>query len=190
LGVNVRKIVNCDKIKKSGAESDEAFKMKVLLCKLGKRLGFEVDIEEGQESELGRLGIRHDVLWYEKTPEWFKELLTIIISRDDLTPEYRELIKKKLDLERYLYAAFEIEATDVMTKAMKGDISNLSKLPYGIIVVLRGKPEVKKMKRKVEHVRNRFEKALMEFRLLHGPNNVIVCSFSDIEELCRRLSVI
>ncbi len=43
--------------------------MKILLCKLGIKLGFEVDVEEGQESELGKLTIRHDVLWYTKPQE-------------------------------------------------------------------------------------------------------------------------
>jgi len=57
------------KLLKAKGETDETFKMKILLCKLGKKLGFEVDVEEGQESELGKLGIRHDVLWYAKQPE-------------------------------------------------------------------------------------------------------------------------
>jgi len=38
----------------------------------------------------------------------------------------------------------------------------------------RGKP--------VEPIRNRFERALMEFRKLHGSNNVIIVSFQDVEK--------
>jgi len=54
--------VDVNQIKKRGNESDDAYQMKVLLCKIGKRLGFEVDVEEGQETEMGKLSIRHDVL--------------------------------------------------------------------------------------------------------------------------------
>jgi len=64
---------------------------------------------------------------------------------------------------------------------MKGDISNLSKLPYGFIMVKRGRPE--KEREKVEPIRNRFERVLLEFRKLHGPNNVIIVSFEDIKKL-------
>jgi hypothetical protein len=163
--------------------------MKVLLCKLGNKLGFEVDIEEGQESELGKLAIRHDVLWYAKSPEWFRKLLEIVLSRGDTDSGYRKLVNSKFGLKRHLCAAFEIEATDVMTKAMKGDISNLSKLPYGIVLVRRGRGkarvDVGTKSKKVEPIRNRFEKALIEFRSLHGPNNVVVVSFEDIEKLCK-----
>jgi len=57
------------KSKKSKNEDEEAFKMKILLCKIGKKLGFEVDIEEVQETELSKFAIRHDVLWYAKQPD-------------------------------------------------------------------------------------------------------------------------
>lgn len=178
----MRNVKNCTQINKAQSESAEAHHMKVLLCRLGKKLGFEVDIEESQESELGRLAIRHDVLWYVKYPEWYRKLLDIILSRDDLDLQYKRLVQQKARIKRCLYAAFEIEATDVTTKAMKGDISNLSKLPYGFVIVKRGKAE--KTAQKVEPIRNRFEKALVEFRSLHGPNNVLIVSFNDIEKLC------
>lgn len=184
----MRNVSNFDNIKKGRNESGDAYRLKVLLCKLGKHLGFEVDVEEEQESELGKLAIRHDVLWYTRTPKWFKDLLKETLSRNDLDEDYKQLLETKIGLERCLYAAFEIEATDTTTKAMKGDISNLSKLPYGIIVVKRGAAEVHsgdEKGRKLEPIRNRFEKALLEFRKLHGPNNVIVVSFSDIERLCK-----
>lgn len=180
----MRDVKSCDLIMRKRNETLQATQMKQLLCTIGKSLGFIVDIEEKPESELGDLGIRHDVLWYTKPPDWYTKLLTIICSREDLEPRYRELVKR-MKLERLLYAAFEIEATDQTTKGMKGDISNLSKLPYGIIVVHRGKPEIKKGQ---EAVRNRFERALLEFQKLHGPNSVIICSFHDIEELYRELS--
>ncbi|GIU72421.1 MAG: hypothetical protein KatS3mg003_1900 [Candidatus Nitrosocaldaceae archaeon] len=106
------KNVDCSNIKKGRYESKDVYNMKLLLCKLGKRLGYEV------------------------------------------------------------------EGGDVMIKAMKGDISNLSKLPYGIIIVKRGKGSI-------ENIRNRFERALIEFRLLHRLNNVIIASFKDIEELAK-----
>ena len=187
----LRNVRNCDKISRMRGESDQAHNMKVLLCNLGKKLGFEVDIEEGQESELGKLGIRHDVLWYAKASKWFSKLLETALLRDDLETEYRKLIEKKLGPKRHLFAAFEIEASDTTTKAMKGDISNLSKLPYGIIVVRRGKEEAKReaeiRKKKVEPIRNRFERALMEFRSLHGPNNVVVISFEDVKKLSKEL---
>jgi hypothetical protein len=32
--------------------------MKTLLCKIGKKLGFEVDIEEVQETELSKFAIK------------------------------------------------------------------------------------------------------------------------------------
>jgi len=177
----MRNIEKCGQIRTGRNESIEVHNMKVLLCKLGKRLGFEVDIEEGQESELGKLAIRHDVLWYASSPEWYKELLRIILRRKDLDKQYKKLIEQKINMKRQLYAAFEIEATDLTTKAMKGDISNLSKLPYGLVVVKRGKPE--KTLGNAEPIRNRFERALVEFRLLHGPNNVLIISFDDIEKL-------
>ncbi|MEM3734585.1 MAG: hypothetical protein QW158_06515 [Nitrososphaerales archaeon] len=65
----MRDITDCNQIKKTKVESEETYQMKILLCKLGIKLGFEVDVEEGQESELGKLAIRHDVLWYTKPPE-------------------------------------------------------------------------------------------------------------------------
>jgi len=177
----MQNVKNCSQIKKRKSESDEAYRMKLLLCRLGRKLGFEVDIEEGQTSELGKLAIRHDVLWYTKLPEWYKKLLEIILQRDDLDPHYRKLVEQKAKQQRQLQVAFEIEATDVTTKAMKGDISNLSKIPFGIIVVKRGKTE--KSHEKIEPIRNRFERALIEFRALHGPNNVLIVSFDDIEKL-------
>jgi hypothetical protein len=66
---------------------------------------------------------------------------------------------------------------------MKGDLSNLSKLPYGIVVVRRGQT-----RKSVEAIRNRFERALLEFRKLHGPNSIIITSFEDIEKLENVLS--
>jgi hypothetical protein len=108
-------------------------KMKILLCKIGKKLGFEVDIEEVQETDLGKLAIRHHVLWYTKQPDWITKLCNIIISRNDLNPKYRKLIKRKAKMTRLIYAAFEIVGSDETTKAMKGTISNLSKLPYGVV---------------------------------------------------------
>jgi len=48
-----------------------------------------------------------------------------------------------MELDRLLYTAFEIEATDQTTKGMKGDISNLSKLPYSILVVRRENPKTR-----------------------------------------------
>ncbi|MEM0357487.1 MAG: hypothetical protein QXL77_03840 [Candidatus Bathyarchaeia archaeon] len=183
----MRSVKDCTKIKRGRNESVEAYYMKILLCKLGKKLGFDVDVEEEQESELGKLAIRHDILWYIDYPEWFKKLLEIVSLRGDLDEEYRALIRCKLHLKRQLYAAFEIEATDATTKAMKGDISNLSKLPYGFIIVKRGKTE--KEREGKEPIRNRFERALMEFRSLHGPNNVLIVSFEDIINLCKYYGV-
>jgi hypothetical protein len=90
-------------------------------------------------------------------------------------------------MKRQLYVAFEIEGSDVSTKAMKGDISNLSKLPYGVIVVKRGRKEA--LKEGLEPIRNRFEKALIEFRSLHGPNNVIIVSFDDIKKLAEEIGI-
>lgn len=143
-----------------------------------------VDVEEPPECELGSLSIRHDVLWYTDPPEWYKKLLDTISTRRDLEEEYKELIENK-KMGRLLYAAFEIEATDQTTKGMKGDISNLSKLPYGVVVVRRGHIGTRKG---VEAIRNRFERALLEFRKLHGPNSVIITSFEDIEEVEKALS--
>jgi len=177
----MQNVKNCSQIKKRKSESDEAYRMKLLLCRLGRKLGFEVDIEEGQISELGKLAIRHDVLWYAKPPKWYKKLLEVILHRADLNPYYRKLVEQKAKQQRQLQVAFEIEATDVTTKAMKGDISNLSKLPYGFVVVKRGRKE--KSREKIEPIRNRFERALIEFRALHGPNNVLVISFDDVEKL-------
>lgn len=158
--------------------------MKRILCRIGNKLGFMVDIEEPPESEMGSLSIRHDVLWYVEPPEWYNKLLSIIGSREDLEEAYRDLIEKKKN-ERLLYVAFEIEATDQTTKGMKGDISNLSKLPYGIVVVRRGQNRTKKG---AEGIRNRFERALIEFRKLHGPNSVIIASFADLEKLEKHFS--
>jgi len=38
----MRKIIDCNKIKKFKNEDEETFEMKILLCKIGKKLGFEV----------------------------------------------------------------------------------------------------------------------------------------------------
>jgi len=189
----MRNVSSPKMVKKRGGESEEVYEMKKLLVALGLKLGFMVDVEEPPISELGILGIRHDVIWYEKPPEWYIRLLKIIKSRDDLELEYKELIEKKLNIKRKICAAFEIEGSDLMTKAMKGDISNLSKWPYGVIVVRRGrkeaKEESKKYGKRVEHIRNRFERALIEFHKLHGPNNVIISSFEDIKKLCKIFGV-
>jgi hypothetical protein len=176
---------DCERIVKAKHETDKTFETKILLCKLGKKLGFEVDVEKGQESELGKLAIRHDVLWYVKPCEWFGRLLEIALLRNDIQDDYRKLLERKVNLKRQLHAAFEIEGSDATTKAMKGDISNLSKLPYGVIVVRRGK-ERSIEGDKIEHIRNRFEKALIEFRSLHGSNNVIVVSFEDVKSLAAK----
>ena len=69
--------------------------MKILLCKIDKKLGYQVDIEESQESELGELRIRHDVLWYVKQPYRISKLLTIMLSRDDLISNIKNLYKEK-----------------------------------------------------------------------------------------------
>jgi len=153
----MKNVSDCQSIPYKGNESKEATKMKKKLCEIGKKLGFEVDVEEKPESELGDLGIRHDVLWYSKSPEWYNNLLEINYRRHDLNPEYKNLLQNKMS-ERLLYAAFEIEAKDQTTKGMKGDISNLSKLPYGIIVVSRGSLKESKLE-KYEAIRNRFERA-------------------------------
>lgn len=182
-----------DDVPRRGGESKEVYRIKQLLVALGLKLGFSVDVEEEPESELGNLGIRHDVIWYDRFPRWYKRLLELTLSRNDLELEYRRLLESKLRINRYLYAAFEIEGSDIMTKAMKGDISNLSKWQYGVVIVRRGRREVKEESKRrgryVEPVRNRFERALLEFRKLHGPNNVIVVSFSDVEDLCREFGI-
>jgi broad specificity phosphatase PhoE len=183
----LRNVEDCEKIKRARGEAKGTFEMKVLLCKLGKKLGCEVDVEESPESELGELMIRHDVLWYVRQPDWYRRLLKIVLSRDDLDREYKKLLENKVKVERQLYAAFEIEGSDTTTKAMKGNISNLSKLPYGIIVVKRGRKE--RFEEGVEPIRKRFERALLEFRALHGPNNVIVVSFDDVKRLAEELEV-
>jgi len=126
----VKKVKDCEKIPFKRSESTEAAEMKRKLCRLGQTLAFEVDIEEQPESELGDLGTRHDVLWYSKPPDWCRELLRTMLARSDLEEGYRDLLESK-QLERMLYTAFEIEAKDQTTKGMKGDISNLSKLPLG-----------------------------------------------------------
>ncbi|MGQ9641605.1 MAG: hypothetical protein ACUVUF_05710 [Candidatus Bathycorpusculaceae bacterium] len=180
----MKNVKDCkDEIKVKDSETRDATYMKQVLCSLGQKLGFYVDIEEKPASELGALGIRHDVLWYTKPPDWYKQLLEIVSRRNDLELEYLKLIKERRKLDRFLQVAFEIEATDLTTKAMKGDISNLSKLPYGIIVVKRGREN-----NNVEPVRHRFEKALLEFRKLHGPNNVLIVSFEDVERLFNEIS--
>jgi hypothetical protein len=189
----MRNVKDPDEVKRGRGESEEAYRMKKLLVALGLKLGFIVDVEETPDSELGDLGIRHDVIWYTKPPKWYVRLLKIVSSRKDLEPRYKDLLETKLDLKRRLYVAFEVEGSDLMTKAMKGDISNLSKWPYGIIVVRRGRREAeeesKRRGRYVEPIRNRFERALMEFRKLHGPNNVVIVSFEDMQGLCREYEV-
>lgn len=159
-------------ISRMGGESIEAYEMKKLLFRIGKHFGYEVDIEEEPETELGRVGIRYDVIWYQKYPEWYKGLIENALKRDDLKKEYREILKGKLGLKRWPIAAFEIEASDRQTKFMKGDIFNLTLVPFGVCVVLLGKKEAKEKGRK-EYIRNRFEKALVEFRKVFGINNVI-----------------
>ena len=189
----MKNIKNPDEVPRSRGESEEVHRIKRLLVALGLKLGFMVDIEEEPESELGSLGIRHDVIWYTEPPGWYRRLLEIVSSRDDLDPNYRELVERRRKVKRYIYAAFEIEGSDITTKAMKGDISNLSKWSCGIIVVKRGKREVKEESKArgkyVEPIRNRFERALLEFRRLHGPNNVLIVSFSDIERLCKEYCI-
>jgi hypothetical protein len=54
----MQKVIDCNKIKN---EDEETFEIKVLLCKISKNLGFEVNIDEAQEIELGKPAIRHDV---------------------------------------------------------------------------------------------------------------------------------
>ena len=189
----MRNVRDPNEVRRRRGESEEVYRMKKLLVALGLKLGFIVDVEEPPDSELGELSIRHDVIWYVKPPEWYVRLLEIALMREDLDPDYRALLKAKLSVKRRLYVAFEIEGSDMMTKAMKGDISNLSKWPYGIVVVLRGQKEAaeesRRKGRRVEPIRNRFERALMEFRRLHGPNNVIIVSFKDIEQLCRQYGI-
>jgi len=43
----MRSIESCSEIRWGKNETKEAYHLKILLCKLGKKLGFEVDIEEG-----------------------------------------------------------------------------------------------------------------------------------------------
>lgn len=180
----MRDVRDCSLIKEKKSETLDATQMKRSLCRIGRKLGFIVDVEEIPESELGSLSMRYDVLWYSTPPTWYTDLLELTSSRKDLEPEYRELIEARLRLDRLLYVAFEIEATDQTTKGMKGDISNLSKLPYGMIVVRRGRTENSDEQ---EAIRKRFEKALMEFRKLHGPNTVVITSFEDIKALEKKL---
>ena len=130
-----------------GGESVEAYEMKKLLFRIGKYFGYEVDIEEEPETELGRVGIRYDVIWYQRYPEWYKALIENALKRDDLREEYREILERKLRLRRWPIAAFEIEASDRQTKFMKGDIFNLTLVPFGVCVVLLGKREARKRKR-------------------------------------------
>jgi len=192
-GIVMKNVGSPHEVPRRGNESEEVYRMKKLLVALGLKLGFMVDVEEPPDSELGELGIRHDVIWYTKPPEWLIRLIKIASLRNDLEPDYRGLLEAKLRVERQVYAAFEIEGGDIMTKAMKGDISNLSKWPCGIIVVRRGREEAKEESqirgRRVEPIRNRFERALMEFRKLHGPNNVIIVSFRDVDELCKSYGI-
>ena len=186
----MRNVKSPDEVPRRRGESEETYRMKRLLVALGLKLGFMVDVEEPPDSELGELGIRHDVIWYTRPPEWFTRLLKIASLRDDLEPDYRHLIEAKLRLERQIHAAFEIEGkSKLMTKTMKGDILNLSKWPYGVIVVRWGREEVREEGQVKKPVRNRFERALMEFRKLYGPNNVIIVSFRDVEELCRSYGI-
>jgi len=72
-------------------------------------------------------------------------------------------------------------------KPMKDTNSNLSKLPYGVVVVKRGRKEA--FVEGLEPIRDRYEKALIEFRALHGPNNFIVASFNDIKKLAEELGI-
>jgi len=139
--VHMRDVKSLNDIPRRRGESEEVYRVKRLLVALGLRLGFKVDVEEEPESKLGSLGIRHDVVWYVDPPKWHKRLLEIVLSRDDIDPEYRKLVESKLKVRRRIYVAFEIEGGDITTKAMKGDISNLSKWPYSVIVVKRRRKE-------------------------------------------------
>ncbi len=120
-------------------ESREAYEMKKLLFRIGKYFGYEVDVEEEPETELGKVGIRYDVIWYQKYPDWYKGFIESALKRDDLSEDYKEILERKLKLERWPIAAFEIEASDRQTKFMKGDIFNLSLVPFGVCIVLLGK---------------------------------------------------
>jgi len=180
----LRDVKDCSSIPEKKSETLDVTEMKRLLCRIGRKLGFAVDVEEAPESELGSLGIRHDVLWYMEQPAWYSRLLKIVSSREDLESGYRELTETRAKMGRILHVAFEIEATDQTTKGMKGDISNLSKLPHGIIVVRRGKTAKPDGQ---EAIRNRFERALLEFRKLHGPNTIVIASFEDVKALEREL---
>lgn len=180
---NVQKV---EEIKRLKSENPEVHEIKVLLFRIGKKLGYEVDIEEEPETEFGKLGIRYDVIWYTSVPEWWKELIKISLKRKDLRNDYREYLEKKLKLTRLPVVAFEIEATDRSTKFMKGDIFNLSLVPFGVCCVLLGREEVKHKGRK-EYIRNRFEKALLEFRKIFGRTNVVIVSFNDIQKLAEKI---
>ncbi len=169
----MRDVKGPDEVSGYKGDSDHVTRMKRLLVVLGLKLGFEVDVEEEPESELGKLGIRHDVIWYMVPENWHTKLLDNMQRSGKSDISYRDLVRHRHGLKRRLHVAFEIEGGDAMTKSMKGDISNLSKWPYGVIIVYD------------EGLRGRFERALMEFRRLHGPNNVIIVSFEDIENLCK-----
>lgn len=185
----MRNVKSEDQIPRIGSESQEAYEMKKLLFKIGKKLRYEVDIEEEPVTELGKIGIRYDVIWYVRCPEWYKALIRNALRRNNLNEKYRRILERKFEVERWPIAAFEIEASDRATKFMKGDIFNLTLVPFGVCVVLLGKREAKEMKKK-EHIRNRFEKALVEFRKVFGINNVIIVSFSDVKEYARKLGLL
>ena len=163
-----------------GNESKAVTNMKRLLCRFGKKLQFLVDVEEPPESELGKLIMRHDVIWYTQRANWYNKLIGIVLKRAEdypsiVTDDYEEHLKKKQNINRMLQVAFEIEGAKCLTKNMKGCISNLSKYPNGVIIV------------KLEKSKRRYERVLLEFEKLHGPNNVIVVSFDDIYDLERMI---
>jgi len=174
----MKTVKNCDLIKRTNNESSHVTDMKRMLCKLGNKLNFSVDIEEAPESELGDLITRHDVIWYKQRPDWYDKLNSFLTdeSKEDskhLTEKYEKHLLDKQRINRMIYVAFEIEGSDCLTKSMKGCISNLSKYPYGIIIV------------KKDPDRRRFEKVLLEFQKIHGPNNVIIVSYNDMQNLAR-----
>lgn len=173
----MKNVGNCSQIPFKGNESNDVTKMKRLLCKIGKYFQFDVDVEEQPESELGKLIMRHDIIWYKKKTIWYKKLIDV--AHDSaITEEYKKRLKSKQNISRIIQVAFEIEGADCLTKSMKGCISNLSKYPFGVIVV------------KQKNDRKRFERVLIEFEKLHGPTNVIIVSFNEISTFAKILNIL
>jgi len=172
----MKNITNCHQITFKGNESKNVTLMKRLICELGRYLQFDVDVEEPPESELGKLIMRHDVIWYTKKSKWYDDLINIAY-KSAIMEEYKKRLNNKQNINRVLQVAFEIEGADCLTKSMKGCISNLSKYPNGIIVV------------RLKGDRKRFEKVLLEFEKLHGPNNVIIISFDDMYTFARIFNI-